>query len=82
MDRVVIDAEGRVSEPLGCGDDQIVVALIGVANQGLVRVLGLLAETVKSVAALKLLQPAPLCPDRRRAFTGIGSIWAATGVGP
>jgi hypothetical protein len=24
MDGIVIDTEGRVSEPLGCGDDQIV----------------------------------------------------------
>ncbi len=83
MDRVVIDTEGRVYEPLGHGDDQIGHGSHRYHKSRFGQDLGLLPEIVKSVAALKLLQPAPLCVQiDGELFTGIGSIWAATGVGP
>ncbi len=71
MDRVVIDTEGRVYEPLGCGDDQIGRGSHRYQKSRFGQGLGLLPEIVKSVAALKLLQPAPLCVQiDGRAFYG------------
>ncbi len=68
MDRVAIDTEGRVSESLGYGDDQIDRGSHRYHKSRFGQGLGLLPEIVKSVAALKLLQPAPLCPDRWESF--------------
>jgi hypothetical protein len=56
-----IDTEGRVLEPLECGDHWILrETLVGIKNEGLVRVSDSMPIPLK-VAALKLLQPAPLC---------------------
>ncbi len=63
-DAVVFDTEGRASEPLGSGDDQIGRGFRRYHKSRFGQGPGLLSEIVKSVAALKLLQPAPLCPDR------------------
>ncbi len=59
---------GRVYEPLGCDDDQIGRGSHRYHKSRFGQGLGLLPEIVKSVVALKLLQLAPLCLGRWRAF--------------
>ena len=62
MDRIVIDTEGRVSEPLGCGDDQMWRGNLSVSRIKAWEGSGTPSEITEEVAALKLLQPVPLCP--------------------
>lgn len=78
----MIDPEGRVSETLGCGGDWIWRGARRYQESKPGKGLGLLPEIAEEVAALKLLQPAPLCPalgvliDRRIFVEESGQFFA------
>ncbi len=83
MDRIVIDTEGQVSEPLECGHDWMLWETSSASRIKACKVFETHSWDRLRGGPLKLLQPAPLCPDRwENGFQESGQFLPAIGVGP